>query len=63
MSVLTVKCPICQRPVVWQDSPSRPFCSERCRLMDLGCWVDETYRLAAPDETTVLDTKLPAADD
>ena len=47
----TVKCPICRKPVVWQsENPYRPFCSERCRLIDLGEWVDETRALPAePD--------------
>ena len=38
----TVSCPTCQRPVEWSpESPFRPFCSERCRLIDLGAWVSE----------------------
>ena len=32
-------CPTCRRDVVWGDaSPFRPFCSDRCRLIDLGAW-------------------------
>jgi endogenous inhibitor of DNA gyrase (YacG/DUF329 family) len=31
---------------VWQDNPSRPFCSERCRQIDLGHWADEDYSIA-----------------
>jgi len=42
----TVACPHCGRPVVWgEESPFRPFCSERCRLIDLGGWLDESYRI------------------
>lgn len=38
----TVPCPTCQRPVAWSpESPFRPFCSERCKLIDLGAWVSE----------------------
>ena len=45
-----VACPTCGRPVVWDDSsPWRPFCSERCRLIDLGEWLDEGHRI--PGET------------
>lgn len=34
-----VACPVCRRPVLWsEDSPFRPFCSERCKLIDLGEW-------------------------
>jgi hypothetical protein len=31
----------------WQGNPDRPFCSPRCRLIDLGRWADETYRIPA----------------
>jgi uncharacterized protein len=34
-----VRCPTCQREVAWTvDSQYRPFCSERCRMVDLGAW-------------------------
>ncbi|MEK7839506.1 MAG: DNA gyrase inhibitor YacG [candidate division NC10 bacterium] len=32
--------------VVWQGNPNRPFCSLSCRLIDLGVWLDERYRIA-----------------
>ncbi len=42
-----VRCPTCQKPVEWSEkSPWRPFCSERCRLIDLGEWADEGHRIA-----------------
>jgi uncharacterized protein len=45
-----VKCPTCGRTVVWTaQSPFRPFCSERCRLVDLGAWFSEQRSI--PDET------------
>jgi endogenous inhibitor of DNA gyrase (YacG/DUF329 family) len=45
----TVKCPNCQRPVPWVPaSRYRPFCSERCRLIDLGEWLDEHHRICEP---------------
>ncbi len=35
-----MKCPNCSRPIQWnEDFPARPFCSERCRLIDLGAWL------------------------
>ena len=35
----TVPCPTCDRPVEWSEKfPWRPFCSERCKLIDLGAW-------------------------
>lgn len=43
-----VKCPTCEKPVEWSTkSPFRPFCSERCRLIDLGAWASEEHRLPA----------------
>ena len=46
--VTTVKCPTCEAPVEWgPQSPSRPFCSERCKMIDLGQWANEGYRIAA----------------
>jgi hypothetical protein len=41
-----ITCPQCGRKAVWRGNPHRPFCSERCRLIDLGCWAEETYRMA-----------------
>jgi endogenous inhibitor of DNA gyrase (YacG/DUF329 family) len=38
----TVRCPTCGRPVEWSASSAwRPFCSERCKLIDLGAWASE----------------------
>jgi hypothetical protein len=39
------KCPQCDKTVEWQDNPWRPFCSERCKLIDFGRWTDEEYRV------------------
>jgi endogenous inhibitor of DNA gyrase (YacG/DUF329 family) len=39
------KCPTCDRQVPWQDNPFRPFCSERCKLVDFSKWVSEEYRV------------------
>ena len=39
-----VACPTCQAALKWSaDNPHRPFCSERCKLIDLGAWADETH--------------------
>ena len=41
-----VNCPICgKRAVFSPDNPFRPFCSERCKLIDLGQWATESYRI------------------
>ena len=54
-----VKCPSCGKLSVWsQDNPFRPFCSERCRLIDLGDWANESHRIPSdtPDDTFSKDT-------
>ena len=39
-----VPCPTCSKSVHWtQSNPYRPFCSERCKLIDLGAWADEQH--------------------
>lgn len=41
-----VHCPTCQKEVVWsKTSLFRPFCSDRCRLIDLGSWADGSYAI------------------
>ncbi len=42
----TVNCPRCGKSVLWdEDNRYRPFCSERCKLIDLGQWAAESYRI------------------
>jgi UPF0243 zinc-binding protein NMCC_1813 len=49
--ILTVECPNCRQPVAWiPENKYRPFCSERCKLIDLGEWADEKYTVAAQEE-------------
>lgn len=43
-----VACPQCGTKVDWDANPTRPFCSERCRLIDLGAWLDEKYAIPGP---------------
>jgi endogenous inhibitor of DNA gyrase (YacG/DUF329 family) len=42
-----MKCPICQKEVQITD-PYMPFCSERCKLIDLGNWASEKYVISTP---------------
>jgi endogenous inhibitor of DNA gyrase (YacG/DUF329 family) len=60
---LVPKCPTCGKPVEWQDNPARPFCSERCKLIDFGRWTNEEYRVPgrSVDPDTIDD--LPKNDD
>ncbi|OHC64879.1 MAG: DNA gyrase inhibitor YacG [Rhodocyclales bacterium RIFCSPLOWO2_02_FULL_63_24] len=46
-----VKCPSCGRPVEWvAENRYRPFCSARCKGIDLGAWATEKYRVEATEE-------------
>jgi len=42
---MKVKCPHCGREAEYEGNEFRPFCSERCKLLDLGAWADEDYKL------------------
>ncbi|MDB5814787.1 MAG: hypothetical protein JWN23_1904 [Rhodocyclales bacterium] len=45
-----VSCPTCAKPVAWEPASSwRPFCSERCKLIDIGAWASEAYRVPGPE--------------
>jgi uncharacterized protein len=44
-----VKCPNCGKATEFSGNEFRPFCSERCKLLDFGAWADEEYSL--PSET------------
>jgi endogenous inhibitor of DNA gyrase (YacG/DUF329 family) len=56
-----MKCPTCRRALGATPEEQRwqPFCSERCRSVDLGNWLDASYRIAAPIEQEDLDQGLP----
>ncbi|HET8585682.1 MAG TPA: DNA gyrase inhibitor YacG [Casimicrobiaceae bacterium] len=50
MKVRTVKCPQCKADVPWTPASKwRPFCSERCKTIDLGAWASERYRIETPE--------------
>jgi endogenous inhibitor of DNA gyrase (YacG/DUF329 family) len=61
MSPARVKCPTCRREIDWASSDFRPFCSERCRLIDLGAWLTEKH--AIPDEAPSGEDSGPAESD
>jgi len=53
MAARRVRCPQCGEDALWApENPHRPFCSERCKQIDLGCWASDSYRIAgqASDE-------------
>jgi uncharacterized protein len=41
-----IRCPICKKDTSWDGNEYRPFCSERCSLIDLGKWASDEYRIA-----------------
>jgi endogenous inhibitor of DNA gyrase (YacG/DUF329 family) len=63
MAPVSVKCPTCGRSLEWSEqSPFRPFCSDRCRLIDLGAWLSEERGIAGetvPAEPVPTDARNP----
>ena len=50
--VTMVRCPQCGGESLWSaDNKYRPFCSERCKLIDLGAWASESYRVPVQEES------------
>jgi uncharacterized protein len=49
MAATRVKCPTCQREIDWSSATFRPFCSERCRLIDLGAWLSGERAIPAEE--------------
>lgn len=47
-----MRCPICHRPVRLEDKEA-PFCSERCREVDLGLWATDKYVISTPADELV----------
>jgi len=55
-----VSCPRCAAQVAWlPESRYRPFCSERCKLFDLGDWAMERYRMPVEENQETPDAKEP----
>lgn len=50
-TIRKVLCPHCKKEALYSiENPSRPFCSERCRMIDLGQWADESYKVPIQNE-------------
>jgi endogenous inhibitor of DNA gyrase (YacG/DUF329 family) len=57
-----VDCPTCGKKVEWSDkSKFRPFCSERCKQIDLGAWAAEKYKIGGTDQDAPSD-ETPGGD-
>lgn len=55
-----VSCPQCGKTVAWDTAnPYRPFCSERCKMIDLGAWASESYRVPVAENKDHPDTDEP----
>jgi uncharacterized protein len=59
VSSVRVNCPTCQRELEWETAPFRPFCSERCRLIDLGAWLTEQRAIPGEPAAPVEDNPEP----
>ena len=61
------QCPICRRPTDSERDSDFPFCSERCRLYDLGNWAAERYVVSEPifdeDESAPAGSRQPDSSD
>ncbi len=60
--MFNLTCPNCQSRLEFermQDAPDRPFCSRRCQMIDLGEWLNGTYRISEP----LSPTDYPAGED
>jgi len=40
---MKIICPVCKNITTWEENPFRPFCTERCKLIDLGAWASDEY--------------------
>ena len=59
---LRVACPTCGKSVPWTpENTWRPFCSERCKIVDLGAWASEKYRVPVVEDKDQLESGDPDA--
>ncbi|MCB6183636.1 DNA gyrase inhibitor YacG [Leeia sp. TBRC 13508] len=55
-----VTCPTCKQETIWSpENAYRPFCSDRCKLIDLGHWAEESYRVPVVEMDDLDELKLP----
>ncbi len=47
---MQITCPVCKKKTTWEENPWRPFCSERCKLIDLGKWASEEYKVPGEEK-------------
>lgn len=56
---MKVKCPVCKKETEWQGNPLRPFCSERCKIKDLGGWASGEHFIKGEKVEENDDKKKP----
>jgi uncharacterized protein len=62
MAMPIVKCPTCGGKVKWDDQARfRPFCSERCKMIDLGAWASDAYSITGRPESDDADTSADSS--
>ena len=61
---MLISCPFCKQKSTWEENPWRPFCSERCKMIDLGKWAMEDYKIpgenldqSSPEEKEDVDRR------
>lgn len=60
MTARKVRCPQCRGEALYSpENPWRPFCSERCKQIDLGAWAEESYRIPVEGDPNDPDQLLP----
>jgi uncharacterized protein len=50
-----IRCPTCRKETEWENNRYRPFCSDRCQLIDLGAWIEERYRIPQGSDESLGD--------
>lgn len=47
---MRITCPACKKITTWEENHWRPFCSEKCKLIDLGKWASEDYKIEGKEK-------------
>lgn len=59
-----INCPACGKAETWrQGNPFRPFCSERCKLIDLGAWASEDHKIPTDEHQGNIDESFSEQQD
>lgn len=58
-----MQCPTCMSPVAYNGNSYRPFCSQRCKLIDLGRWASGGFRIPVAESPSEEDQVAPGGDD